>query len=363
MKKLLCIISSMDVGGAETFLMKVFRAMDRTTYSIDFCVSTEKQSYYENEILSMSGRVFRVPPRSCAPFKRFSMIKKLAREYRYDCVLVCNQYELSVLDLIAAKKGGVKRLAYRANSTAIASGGFAKNVLHAILRVPAMCIPTIYIAPSELAAVFVFGKRIVKKGKVNIIHNGIAPDVFRFDADKRLKYRKELGLDDRTVLIHVGRFSPEKNHAFLLRAFSEAVKQNPGLHLLLVGDGPDVDSIRMIAEELQICDKVSFLGTRSDVPNLLMASDLLLLPSLYEGMPNVVIEAQGTGLKCVVSDTVTREADISGTVKYIPLKIDAWAEEMCASGKSGRRSALNDILVAAGYDIDSVVNRFIETVF
>lgn len=363
MKKLLCITSSMDVGGAETFLMKVFRAADRSKYTFDFCISTEKKSFYEDEILSMNGSVYRVPPRTSAPLKRFSMIKKLAGEGGYDCVLVCNQYELSVLDLVAAKRGGVKKLAYRANSTAIASGGFAKDALHSLLRSPAMRVPNIYIAPSELAATFVFGKRILKKGKVSIIHNGVDPDIFRFDAGKRAEYRKELGLDDRTVLIHVGRFSSEKNHPFLLRTFAEACEKRPDLHLLLVGNGPDFDSIKALADELKLSGKVTFLGTRSDVPDLLMASDLLLLPSLYEGMPNVVIEAQGTGLDCLVSDTVTKEADISGHVRYLPLEAGAWAEAMCASDKSGDRSASDGILTAAGYDIDSVVKKFTETVF
>lgn len=362
-KQVLCILSSMGAGGAETFLMKMLRNLGSAPYLFDFCLSVQQESFYEHEIMQLGGRIFHTVPRSKAPVKRYRQISMLVRDEKYQCVMVCNQYELAVLDLLAAKAGGATTLVYRANSTAIASGGCAKEWIHVALRAAAMCVPNILLAPSEDAANFVFGKAPVRKGRVTFIHNGIDESIYRFDPEKRCRVRAELRLEGKTVLVHVGRFSREKNHEFLIDAFAQATSQRRDLHLLLVGNGPDFEARRMQAESLDIADRISFLGVRSDVPSILQAADAILLPSLYEGMPNAVIEAQGAGLTCMVSDTITQEVDITGRVRRIPLDKDAWVREIISVKEDPNRRAMTWEVIDSGYEIHSVTERFVQTVF
>ena len=139
--RLLCIVSSMDAGGAETFLMKVFRALDRKEYMMDFCVAVERKCFYEDEIASLGGKIYRTVPKSKNPVKSFLKLKGLVKEQKYKYVLICNQYALAALDLLAARFGGAKILAYRANSASMSIDGRIAGLCHKLLRGFAMRIP------------------------------------------------------------------------------------------------------------------------------------------------------------------------------------------------------------------------------
>lgn len=361
--RLLCIVSSMDAGGAETFLMKMLRSFDKSRYILDFCVCVERKCFYEDEINSYGSRIFRIVPKSEKFFKSFSMIKNFVKSQGYKHVMVCNQYELSVVDLIAARSGGARTLVYRANSTCIQSGGRFKNALHNIIRGPAMLVPNVKIAPSEKAADFVFGKNSVKKGEASILHNGINTELYEFSPKKRAEMREKLGCGNKIVILQVGRFSTEKNHSFILNVFTTLIKSGFNYMLLFAGDGMLRQSYEDYVHDNGLENSVSFLGVRNDVPDILQAADVLVLPSLYEGMPNAVIEAQGAGLPCFVSDTITREADKTGMVKYLPLEIINWVDELRKFNPNEFRQGGAALLQKEAYDIESVSKRFIKIVF
>ena len=354
MKRLLCLLSNMNTGGAETFLMKVYRTIDRTQYQMDFCIHVEKKCDYEDEILSMGGRVFRIPPKSknAKEFKR--QLTKLISENRYRCVLKITSNAAGFWDLKIAKKAGAERTIARSSN----SGDGASKLQLIIHRVSGILwkkYADIKIAPSDLAAEYTFGKRSVKNGKVGILNNGLDLNAFRFDEKSRFKIRKELSATEHTtVLGHIGRFNTQKNHVFLIRILARYLKTDPDATLVLVGVGDLEEDIRRQVESAGLSDKVRFLGLRSDIPALMSAFDVFLLPSLYEGMPNTVIEAQACTLPCVLSDTITRQADLSGRLRYLPLSDEArWVEEISSAVSDGRADAdMSD------YDIRNVTDQF-----
>ncbi|MBQ3497934.1 MAG: glycosyltransferase family 1 protein [Clostridia bacterium] len=362
-KRLLCCMSSMNAGGAETFLMKQYRRMDREKYQMDFCVNVEERGYYDDEIEAMGGRIFRIPPKSQDFKKSLKALENIVRENGYENVLCSSVKPGTALELIAARKGGATRLIYRSSNSSV-DGGFKQKLLHSTVGQLAKTVPTVKIAPSKEAAEYCFGKGCIKKGKAFLLHNGIDTSVYRYSGETRAAMRKELGFDDELVVAHVGRFSAQKNHSFLLDVFAETVKINPDSVLMLVGTGELEEAVKQKAEQLNLTDKLRFLGVRSDVPQLLCAADVFVFPSFYEGMPNTVIEAQALSLHCVISDRVTPEADITGLVEYLPLgDAKQWAEAVLKYKADYPRRDMTEIFKSQKYDTETTSLEFIKYCF
>lgn len=365
MKRLLCILSSLDAGGAETFMMKIFRSLPED-YKIDFIVSA-KSGFYEKEVIDLGGRIFRVPLRTKQPIKTFKAIYDVVKDNRYTHVLKLCDTPIGVYDLLAAKLGGAKVLCVRscnAGSFNSKLGRLVNDLLRPLLNF----ITDVKIAPSRLAAEFTFGKAEVEAGKVKFIHNGVDLDVYKYDEDNRRKIRRECGIADEQIVIgHIGRFNRQKNHKFLIEVFSEVLKQKPNALLMLVGDGEKKNEIKEQIKALGIEESVIFTGIRSDVPALLSAMDVFVFPSFYEGMPNTVIEAQATGLPCVIADTITEEVNITSIVKRLSLLKDktVWREKVLflINVKDNNRNLFKGILEKQGYSICTTVDTFINAVW
>lgn len=363
MKKLLCIVSSMDAGGAETFLMKVYRTIDKKKYQMDFCVSKKENNFYEEEIKKMGGNLFYVPPKIKHPIKNFFAIIKLVRQEKYKYVLRTNQQSLAVIDLIAAKLGGAKKLIFRSSNAGL-TGGIIGKIINKLFCFLPRTIPNVKIAPSSEAAIYVFGKKQFNKGEVLILKNGIDFEQFKFNEEKRNVKRKELSIRDKFVVGHVGRFNEQKNHVFLIEIFEKIYQLNNKAILLLIGAGELEPKIKEIVKEKCLDKNVIFLGVRKDVPELFMAMDVFLFPSLFEGMPNTIIEAQATGLPCVLSNTITKEANITNLLEYVDLdqSADYWATKT-KDIKEIDRNNIKKEFVKKGYTIDKISSEFIDIVF
>ena len=362
MKRLLCILSSLDTGGAETFMMKIFRSLPED-YKIDFIVSA-KSGFYEKEVMELGGCIYRVPLRTKQPIKTFKAIYDVVKNNNYTHVLKLCDTPIGVYDLLAAKIGGAKVLCVR-SCNAGSSNSKLGTLVNDFLRPFLNTITDVKIVPSRLAAEFTFGKAEVEAGKVKFIHNGVDLHVYKYDEDNRRKIRREFSIaDEQLVVGHIGRFNQQKNHKFLIKVFAEVLKQQPNALLMLVGDGEKKSEIKEQISALGIEEFVIFTGIRSDVPALLSAMDVFVFPSFYEGMPNTVIEAQATGLPCVIADTITEEAGVTGLVKYISLQVSLyeWANSVIASCKKSRIDTKNEFIKYA-YDIDSVKNNFKEVIF
>lgn len=364
LKRALCIVGGMNAGGAETFLMKVYRALDKSRYQMDFYVFTSDEGFYDKEIISMGGRIYHSIPKSKKPFKSFINIINTVKQEKYEIVFRTSQHSLSALDLIAAKIGGAKVLVFRSSNSNTCSGKISQ-ILHGIFRILLKNVPTIKIAPSTKAAEFMFGEKCVKNGDVIIVKNAIPIDNYEFNIEKRNKIRKELNIEDKFVVGHVGRFNEQKNHDFLIDIFLEIVKKKNNAVLVLVGKGELENKIKSKIKEHNLIDKVIFTGVRQDVPDLLMAMDVFVFPSLFEGMPNAVIEAQATGLPCYISNSITKEVKITNLVHFIPLdaKASEWADIILTNEGNKKRVSMKSEFIKSGYDIYSITRKFEDLIF
>ena len=365
-KRLLCLVSCMNTGGAETFLMKLYRKIDRTKYQMDFGVFTEEEGFYDEEIKLLGGKVHHLVPKT----KNFSLYKKglydLVKKEQYKYVLRITSNAAGFYDLKIAKEAGA-RVCIARSSNSSDGDSFKVKLINDISRFLFVKYVDVKIAPSDLAAEYTFGKKAIAKGEVYYLNNGLDLDVYRFSEEKRKRIEEEFGLQGKFVVGHVGRFSKQKNHEFLIDIFYELKKKKNNAVLLLVGNGELKQNIEDKAKALGIADSLIFAGIRSDIPDLLSAMDVFVFPSFYEGMPNTVIEAQATGLPCVIADTITEEAGVTDCVHFKSLSDTAeeWAHTALSLLVDCKveRSCYKKQMQNAGYDIENSVKQFISLIF
>lgn len=310
-------------GGVEAVIMNYYRNIDRSKVQFDFICDEDSTNIPYDEIKKLGGRVIICPPyQKIFEYERFLI--DLFKKNKYK-IVHSNINTLSIFPLRAAKKAGVPiRIAHSHSTTN--KKEWKKNLMKQALRPFSKKYATDYFACSELAGRWLFGDKTFEQGKVTIINNAIDLDKFKYDEKIRKDKRKELGIKDDTLVIgHIGRFVAQKNHIFLIDIFNELHKKEKDSILLLIGQGPLMNEIKQKVEVLGISDSVRFLGQRDDVSELYQAFDVFLLPSLYEGLPVVGVEAQATGLLCELSSDMTNETKVLDTTRFMSL--DDTAEE------------------------------------
>lgn len=356
-------MSGMNAGGAETFLMKQYRMLNREKYQLDFCVNIQERCYYDDEIEALGGRIYRIPPKSKDFKASLKALENIVRDNGYENVLCSSVKPGTALELLAAKKGGAKRLIYRSSNSSV-DGGAKQKILHCTLGQLAKIVPSVKIAPSKEAAEYCFGKGCIQKKKAFILHNGIDTSVYRYSDETRKKMREELQLDGKFTVAHVGRFSKAKNHTFLIDVFEELLKIKPDSILMLIGTGELEEVVKQKAKEKNIEKKIMFLGLRNDVPQVLCAADVFVFPSFYEGMPNTVIEAQALSLPCIISDKITPDADITGNVEYLPLgNAKQWAQTTAKHTDGFKRQDMRKVFKEQKYDSETTAKEFVKFCF
>lgn len=338
------IIGKMIGGGVEAVVMNYYRHIDRDKVQFDFIVDEDSTYVPEEEITSLGGRVFYISPYQHPVRYRRELIR-LIREQRWP-IVHSHINTLSVFPLSAAKKAGVPVRIAHSHST-MGKGEFAKNMMKRVLRPFANVYPTVRFACSHYAGEWLFGKN----ADFTVIPNGIELDKFRFDPVIRQETRKELGIEGDVFLIgHVGRFMPQKNQAFLVDVLANVLPSKPNTMIAFVGDGPDKSAVQQHAEKLGIADHILFLGQRSDANRLYQAFDVFCLPSLYEGLGMVAVEAQVSNLPCLLSDTVPLEADVTAKSFFLPItNVDSWSKKLLTLSFSNRSGQVSDN--AEQYDI------------
>lgn len=321
MIRVLNIIGRMNTGGAETFIMNVYRNLDREKVQFDFVVHTKEKCDYDDEITKLGGKIYRIPSLSRHPIKNLIGLKNVFKNTKYSIVHRHTNTSMIFTDLIVAKIMGVKKIIVHSHSTN------AKNpILHKIFR-PLMCkLATIKYACSKEAGEWLFGRN----EKFEIITNGIDIEKYKFNREVREEVRKELNIANEEILIgHVGRFNIAKNHEFLIDIFNEFQKSNNS-KLILLGTGNLENKIKEKVAKLNLQDKVIFLGVRNDVHRIMQAMDLFVFPSLYEGLPLTLVEAQAAGLDILASSVITKECNITGSIKYYDIEKPAmeWKKQL-----------------------------------
>lgn len=327
--RVLHVLHSMNCGGAETLLMHLYRGMDRAQVQFDFLVNVNEPMFYEAEIWSMGGMIYRMPfLTQVTPPVYTHRLYRFFKAHKY--LIVHSHLETTTgLILREARRAGVPvRIAHSHNSRFTRTGLFAlpENAFKAYCRTKIVPNATHLFSCSEKAGAWLYGAHAAQS---ELLRNGIDTAACRFNEKTRETVRNQLSVQDRFVFGHVGRFNDQKNHAFLIEAFRRYHVHCPQSVLLLVGDGVLADEIRARVGADRINDSVRFLGLRDDVPRLLQAMDCFLLPSKFEGLPLVLVEAQAAGLPCLAADTVSPMADLSAVpFRFLPLDADVWAEAM-----------------------------------
>ncbi|SFI28688.1 MULTISPECIES: glycosyltransferase family 1 protein [unclassified Bacillus (in: firmicutes)] len=347
--RILQVVTIMNRGGLETMLMNYYRKLDRNKIQFDFMVHREEKGHYDDEILSLGGRIYRMPQIRPGNYRSyFKLLDKFFTAHPEYKVVHSHINENSSFVLGAAKRAAVPcRIAHSHLSDL---GIDIKLPFRLYARFSMKDNPNKYFACSKNAGQWLFGRKICESKEVTVLNNAVNVEEFQYDETIRKQIRKEIGAEDKLVLGHIGRFNKQKNHDFLIDVFKAVHDKNPNSLLVMVGDGQLRPLIEKKVAALGLSSHVRFLGVRGDISSLMQGFDLFLFPSLFEGLPVVLVEAQAAGLKCVISDTITDETDVSGRIEFVSLKEtpEVWVEKILTS--SYDHEDTSDLLRKNGYD-------------
>ncbi|MFE7060556.1 glycosyltransferase family 1 protein [Sutcliffiella sp. NPDC057660] len=349
--RILHVVVNMNRGGAETLLMNLYRNIDRSRIQFDFL--TCKEGVFDQEIQRLGGKVHRIPYISDVGHRGY--IRELInffsshKEYR---IVHSHLDKMSGLVLKVAKDHNIpNRIAHSHNTSS--EGSMLARLYKWYVGKAILINATHYLACSDKAAQWLFKGQ---KKNARVLKNGIEPGTFMFSPQWREKVKEEFQLDSSAfVLGHIGRFNKQKNHSYLLDVFAKVAKENKHVYLLLIGDGVIRKEMEKKVHHLGLGKRVIFSGVRSDIPSLLQGIDLFVFPSLHEGLPVTLIEAQCAGLPCLISDTITNEVDLGlDLVKFLPLKMqEKWVKEINLLSTTSKNRSTNSAsaLTEKGYDI------------
>lgn len=358
MIRVLHSVSNMDRAGLETMLMNYYRHMDREKVQFDFLANKPKPGAYEDEVRSLGGRIFVSPgfnPLKLFRYRKF--MKQLFADHPEIQIVHAHNGALAYYALREAQRNHIPhRIAHSHNSKLNFD---AKWPIKQYCRKHLKNAATQYWGCGALAVSFYFGKDIAKKQQYTLIRNAIEEERFVYNPEVRARLRKQFHVEENFVIGHVGRFMKQKNHKFLIKIFAEVVKQQPNAKLVLIGEGELQPAVKEQILSLGIEKSVIFTGSIPNVNKMYQMMDVFLLPSLYEGLPVVGIEAQASGVKTIFSDTVTEEVKITDMAEFYPLSWtpEQWAEGICRYANGYERTDMTEEVKAAGYSIHTEAQK------
>lgn len=351
--RVLHVIGAMDRGGAEALIMNVFRSIDRSRLQFDFLVHEERECAYDAEIKELGGSIYRLPRFVGANILEYrSRCRRFFAEHGDYSVVHGHIGSCAAIYLSEARRVGLYAVAHSHNT----NNRDLARIPFAIVSYPTRFVADAFFACSLGAGIDRFGRKVVLGPHFRVVNNGIILERYRFSGHRRRVARSELGIaDDAPLLCHVGRFVPQKNHRFLLEMFSRVVERRPDARLALVGGGPLEQETRELAQELGVSSRILFLGVREDVASILMASDVFTFPSLWEGLGIAAIEAQATGLPCLLSSSLPSLSKVSDGASFLSLEEgpQRWAAAAIdlLEAECDDRSAQVEAVRNAGFDI------------
>lgn len=350
MIRVAAIIGKMDSGGKKNLVMEYYRHFDRNIVQFDFICDADSQAIPADEIERLGGRVYQIPPYQRI-FANMREMRRICKENRYPVMHAWNS-TMNLFPMCVAKSIGIPvRIS---ESLSMAHEGDRKTVIKKILRPMSRCFATHYMSCGEDCGRWQFGNNLFDAGKVDVFKTVINTEFNAYDANLRDKTRKEFGWEDKIVVGHIGRFTAQKNSVHLIEIFRAVARKEPQAVLCLIGDGELREPMMAKIKELGIENQVDYLGRREDIQQFYNAMDCFLLPSLYEGLPVVGLEAESCGLPMFFSTEVTREANACELGHFIPLSSseDEWADEILKAVKENmpiRRSHAKEV-AEAGFD-------------
>ncbi|MCI9039316.1 MAG: glycosyltransferase family 1 protein [Clostridia bacterium] len=344
-------------GGVEAVVMNYYRHIDKSKIQFDFICDEDSTNIPYKEIEKLGGKVILIPPYQKL-FRYHRELKRVLKEGNYK-IVHSHINTLSVFSLFAAKCAKVPvRIAHSHSTTNKKEK--KKNLMKQVLKPFSKLFATDYMCCSELAGRWLFGDKLYDEGKIYLLNNAIDLQKFEYNEKIREEVRKELNIDEETfVMGHIGRFVEQKNHSFLIDIFYELQKEKQNAVLMLVGQGPLQEECKAKVEQQGLKHNVLFLGQRNDAARLYQAIDVFVLPSLYEGLPVVGVEAQAAGLLCVFSDDMTKETKVLESTIFNTLNQSAseWAKTILTESKEYVRGKTSDEMKKKNFDIDTEACR------
>lgn len=359
MKKVLIgAIMDGEAGGIDRYILNFFGEVQGNQVHLDFY--TNKIDPQLQKYLSERGaELFEVASLK-NPFQQYKDFKRLFKEEKFDTVYFNFSTALTLLGPMAAKKCGIQKIVIHSHATGFDSPNPYKRklmtALHSLCRRILYRFGTDFYACSTAAGEWLFPQKIVDGNNFQVVNNAVSTQDFVFNAEVRMQMREKLSLQNCFVVGHIGNFLYPKNHTFLLHVFAELSEKDAAARLLLIGDGVLYAEMQALAQTLGIADKVLFAGRRSDANLYLQAMDVFAFPSNFEGLGIVAIEAQASGLPCLCSDRVPKEARVTDLCTFLPITgenaVCEWVAALQKAKETPRTNHTDDI-VAAGYDLKS----------
>lgn len=350
-------------GGIEKFIFNLCGNIDREKYDIGLVVVNKVTDVYDEQFKKMGIQIIELLDEKITnPIKRFKQgvpaFELYLRAERVDIIHFNLSDSIDLLYVLLAKKYGVKvRILHSHNSMA---NSRVKVIAHRMGMIFLKNTPNYFWACSHEAAMWLFPSRVYESGRYELIHNAIELDDFTYSNAVREEIRKKYGWADQFVVGHVGRFNAQKNHKFLVDVFEKIVDQNINSKLILVGSGQLREETENYVKEKGMQERVVFWGESDEVNRLLQGFDLFLLPSLYEGLPFVLVESQAAALPALVSDVITKDVNCTQYIDYYSLDKTAqeWAEKAIEIHSNDKRRESPTIqLLEAGFDCKEMAER------
>lgn len=351
-------VAPLRIGGVTELVLSICENIDRSKLNFDYLAFGSNVRYEKNEqrAKGFGGQVFYVDlAKNENPIIRginkFISVYRIVKENNFGIIHINTSTPYEVLVAIPAKMAGAKRVIMHSHNSSYYPGQklvWLTGVFKAIMPF----VVTDYFACSDLAAEFMFPQKILKEKKYTVLKNGVNVDKLRHDPDIRAEYRRKYGLENAFVIGNVGRFNVQKNHSLMIDIFAELYKTDASARLFLVGMGETEEATKEKVKQMGLQDVVYFNGPSSEVNKLMQMFDVVVMPSLYEGLPVVGVEAQAADVPLVLTDTITKELQITDAVTYVPLdaELKSWVDAIL-DFKNHKRHDTSQLVREAGFDI------------
>lgn len=350
--KVLHSIGRLRTGGAENVVMNYLRYMNPQKYEHNYLVFDDSTGNYENEAKRLGAKIIRIPRPELGYFDFISNLYYVLKNYGpYDVIHAHMMFNNGLVLFVGWLLHIPNRISHAHSTGTGKKENFVYKVYMHLMRLGIKFFSTTFLACEEEAGEFLYGKKLFSKKGI-IIKNGINLSKYSYNSIVRKRTKEKLNLENKKIIGHIGRFSPEKNHTFLVKVFFEIQKLQDDTVLLLVGDGKTKKEIEVLVNQMKVEKKVIFLGVRDDVNELLQAIDLLIFPSLYEGLPLTLIEAQAAGLKCIVSNTISSKVKVTNEIVFLDLNLAPieWAKT-AINAFGYQRKNVDSVIKEAGYSV------------
>ncbi|MCM1262266.1 MAG: glycosyltransferase [Butyrivibrio sp.] len=344
------IVGAMYPGGMENFIMNLYEKIDREKIQFDIAVHARKPNDYIEKINQMGGKTYELPRLTRKPIQNLVQLYRIVKDNQYKIVIRHTANALVTPQLLAARIGGAYTICHSHSEQD------SQKLLHKLGRLLMGAAVSARFACSVKAGQWMYGKR-----NFQIIHNAINIKKFMYSAEASGKVREEFNLGQCRVYGYIANLIPSKNHMYLLKIFKEISRLDADARFFCLGDGLLRQEIETEIKRLELEDKVFLTGIRKDVENFTSCFDVLIFPSIYEGLPLTLIEAQAAGLPCLVSDTVTKDIVVTqDLVKYESIEKEPkiWAQAAVMMGNDSDRSCQYEAIANAGYDIETLAQWY-----